>query len=174
MIHCRDAPWRVSTLLITNNRMKTLAFIAAFAALVCFGATNATADNHNKQQASISSITDDPTPAITQFVKTYFPKANVQMVHADWDEFEVKLSDGTELEFNRSFEWTKIDCEHSSLYPSVPAELVPEQIASYVKSTFAKQDIVKIEKKGRGWEIELTNDIEIKFNKNFKVTKIGD
>ena len=56
----------------------------------------------------------------------------------------------------------------------MPAELVPEQIATYVKTNFADQSITKIEKKRRGWEIELSNELEIKFNKNFVVTKIDD
>ena len=156
--------------------MKKLVILTAFAALVCFGATNATAINCETHLASdeLSSITDNPTPAITEFVKTYFPKANVQMVKEEWDEYEVRLSDGTQLEFNRNCKWKKIDCEHSTAYNSVPAELIPEQIASYVKTNFADQGIIKIEKKRRGWDIELDNEIEINFNKNFVVTKIDD
>lgn len=156
--------------------MKKLAIITAFTTMVCFGATNGIANNYEMQQVSdeIAYVIDDPTPAITEFVKTYFPKANVLMVHPDWDEYEVRLSDGTQLEFSRSFEWKKIDCEHSSIYTCVPDELVPEQISTYVKNNFANQSIIKIEKKRRGWEIELNSELEIKFNKNFIVTKIDD
>ncbi len=156
--------------------MKKLAIIAAFTALVCFGATNAMANNTEKQTVieSTNPITEDPTPAITEFAKTYFPKANVLMVKSKKDEYEVKLTDGTELEFNRSFEWKKIDCEHSTTYTRVPAELVPEQIVACVKTDFADQGITKIEKKRKGWEIELNRELGIKFNKNFNVTKIDD
>ena len=156
--------------------MKRLAFITAFVALICLGTYNVMANTFEKQQFSerIAPITKDPTPAITEFVKTYFPKANVLIVKSEWDEYEVKLSDGTQLEFTRDFEWKKIDCEHSNTYTAVPAELVPEQIATYVKTNLANQSIIKIEKKRRGWEIELNNELEIKFNKNFVVTKIDD
>ena len=156
--------------------MKKLAIITAFVALLCFGTYNVMANNIEKQQVTegIDPITKDPTPAITEFVKTYFPKANVLIMKPEWDEYEVRLSDGTQLEFNRSYEWKKIDCERSNTYTAVPAELVPEQIATYVKTNFADQSIIKIEKKRRGWEIELSSELEIKFNKNFVVTKIDD
>ena len=156
--------------------MKKLTIITAFVALICFGTYNVMAnDTENKQVTEgIDIITKDPTPAITEFVKNYFPKASVLIVKPEHDEYEVRLSDGTELEFTRNFEWKKIDCEHSNTYTAVPAELVPEQIAIYVKTNFADQSITKIEKKRRGWEIELSNELEIKFNKNFVVTKIDD
>ena len=156
--------------------MKKLTIITAFVALICFGTYNVMANDTEKQQVTegIDIITKDPTPAITEFVKTYFPKVSVLIVKPEHDEYEVRLSDGTELEFTRNFEWKKIDCEHSNTYTAVPAELVPEQIATYVKTNFADQSITKIEKKRRGWEIELSNELEIKFNKNFVVTKIDD
>lgn len=156
--------------------MKKLVIFTAFAALICIGAANATANNYEEQQVSneISFTNDDPTPAITSFVKKYFPKANILIVHPEWDEFDVKLSDGTKLEFTRGFEWKKIDCEHSTIYPNVPAELIPEKISNYINTNFADQGIVKIEKKRRGWDVELSSEIEIKFNKNFVVTKLDD
>ena len=96
--------------------MKKLAIITAFVALICFGTFNVMANNIEKQQVTegIDIITKDPTPAITEFVKTYFPKASVLIVKPEHDEYEVRLSDGTELEFTRNFEWKKIDCEHSN------------------------------------------------------------
>ena len=142
--------------------MKKLSIITAFVAILCFGMTTAKAQNNNS------------TPEITQFVEQYFPQANILMVNAEWDEYEVRLSDGTQIEFNRKPEWEKIDCEHSTTYPTVPAELVPEPIANYVNTNFVNQGIIKIEKKRKGWEIELSNELEIKFNKNFAVTKIDD
>jgi len=142
--------------------MKKLSIITAFVAILCFGMTTAMAQNNNSN------------PEITKFVQQYFPKANVLMVNAEWDEYEVRLSDGTQIEFTRKPEWKKIDCEHSTTYPNVPAELVPNQIANYLNANFPNQSIVKIEKKRRGWEIELNNELEIGFNKNFVVTKFDD
>ena len=142
--------------------MKKLSILTAFIAILCFGMTTAMAQNNNSN------------PEITKFVQQYFPKANVLMVNAEWDEYEVRLSDGTQIEFTRASEWKKVDCEHATTYTNVPAELVPVQISNYVKTSFANQSIVKIEKKRRSWEIELNSELEIKFDKNFNVIKIDD
>ena len=142
--------------------MKKIGIITAFVAILFCGMTTAMAQDKTS------------TPEITKFVQQYFPKANVLFVNSEWDEYEVRLSDGTQIEFNRSYEWKKIDCEHSNVYNNVPAELVPEQIITYVKNNFPDQGIVKIEKNRRSWEIELTNELEIKFDKRFNVTKIDD
>ncbi len=142
--------------------MKKLGIITAFIAILFCGITTATAQNKNTN------------PQITKFVEQYFPKANVLLVNAEWDEYEVRLSDGTQIEFNKTPEWKKVDCEHSNVYNSVPAALVPDQITTYVKTNFAGQSIIKIEKNRRGWEIELNNELEIKFDSKFNVTKIDD
>ena len=142
--------------------MKKLGIITAFIAILFCGVTTATAQNKNTN------------PQITKFVEQYFPKANILMVNAEWDEYEVRLSDGTQIEFNKTPEWKKVDCDHSNVYNSVPAALVPEPITTYVKTNFAGQSIIKIEKSRRSWEVELSNDLEIKFDKNFNVTKIDD
>lgn len=144
--------------------MKNLTTVAIFAfiALFCANGANAT------------TVNDDPTEAITTFVNTYFPKASVLNINSEWDEYEVRLSDGTKLEFRLNLEWKQIDCKHSTLYPNVPAELVPEQIKTYVSSSFPNALIRKIERKILGWEIKLSNGLEVKFNNDFVVTEIDD
>ena len=144
-------------------KMKKLGIIAAFVAFLCIGMSSAMAQNNGTNY-----------PVITKFVQQHFPGTNILMVNSEWDEYEVRLSDGTSLEFNRNSEWKKIDCEHSTTNQAVPAELVPEPIATYANSNFAGTAITKIQKERRGWEIELGNNLEVKFNKNFKVTKVDD
>ncbi len=142
-------------------KMKQLGILTAFIAIMGFAMPKAMAQNNNSN------------PAIVQFVQQYFPEASILTVNSEWDEYEVMLNDGTKIEFNRKAEWKKIDCEHST-NNAVPAGLVPEQISTYAKTNFAGQAITKIEKKRKGWEIELGNSLEVKFNKNFNVTEIDD
>ena len=138
--------------------MKKIIF--AFVAIVCFGFSTVMAQNNN--------------PAITQFVEQHFPKATVQMVMPDEDDIDVVLNDNTKIEFKLNNEWKKVDCEHSTTFTSVPATLVPEQIVAYVSSNFPGAIIKKLEKKFMGWEIELNNGLEVKFNNKFKVMEIDD
>ena len=140
--------------------MKRIVF--AFVAIVCFGLSTAMAQNTNAN------------PAITQFVTQYFPEATIQMVMPDEDDIDVVLNDYTKIEFKLNNEWKKVDCEHATKFISVPAALVPEQITAYVNANFPNTIIKKLEKKFFGWEIELSNGLEVKFNNNFKVTKVDD
>ena len=140
--------------------MKRIVF--AFVAIVCFGLSTAMAQNTNAN------------PAITQFVTQYFPEATIQMVMPDEDDIDVVLNDYTKIEFKLNNEWKKVDCEHATKFISVPATLVPEQITAYVNANFPNTIIKKLEKKFFGWEIELSNGLEVKFNNNFKVTKVDD
>ena len=60
-------------------------------------------------------------------------------------------------------------------YAAVPASIVPAQISDYVaKSSFSNQYIKKVERDAYTWEIELSNGIEIKFDKEFRVIDIDD
>ena len=113
-------------------------------------------------------------PEINTFVGTYFPQVGIRKVERDGNKYEVKLTDNTDIDFNLSFEWKKIDCDESNVYGSVPTELVPVQITDYVTANFPGKHIDSIEKKYNGWEIELSNGLEITFDSNFNVTEIDD
>ena len=111
---------------------------------------------------------------INTFVETYFPQVGILKVEMDENEYEVKLTDGTEITFNLAFEWKSIDCDESNVYGVVPTELVPEQISAYIATNYPNQHIDKIEKKANGWEIELSNGVEIEFDSNFNVIHIDN
>lgn len=84
--------------------------------------------------------------------------------------YDVVFVDGAKLEFDKKGHWTNIDCGKSA----VPAALIPAKIASYVKDTYSGQSIIKIDKDNKEYEIELSNGLEITFNKNFKVVEIDN
>lgn len=86
------------------------------------------------------------------------------------DAYEVKLSNGAEVDFDRNGDWTGIDCRNMA----VPDVLLPKSILSYVKSKYPKLFIERIEKKSRGYEVELSNDLELEFDKSGNFKKIDD
>ena len=47
---------------------------------------------------------------------------------------------------------------------AVPAALVPAAIKQYAEANFSNCKITKIEKERYGYDIELSNDVELKFN----------
>lgn len=116
---------------------------------------------------------------IEEFIKAYFPEVELLSTIRDGFDYEVTLSDYTQIEFDsnalgKTPEWDEIDCKHSTIYHCVPAALVPAEIADYVKRLHETQPIVKISKDGRGWDIELSNGIEIEFDRKFNIVEIDD
>ena len=140
-----------------------------FAALVCM------------MMQSLSSFADDrviPTqqlPAAAQtFVQNTFPGKGIAYATIDRDfgktTYDVRLNDGTEVDFDSKGTWDKVDCGFSA----VPAQLVPTAIANYVKANYAGATIVKIDKERHGYDIELSNDLELKFNKQGQLIGFDD
>jgi hypothetical protein len=115
---------------------------------------------------------------INTFAKMYFPQAEVLASIKDGIDYDVTLTDYTQIGFDGNIfgklEWDEVDCRHASIYTAVPAALVPQQITDYVTRTQPTLTIVKIAKDNRGWDIELSNGIEIEFDKRFNVTDFGD
>lgn len=166
--------------------MKKLSIIAAIAALALFGmactkveAMDGMAKSAQPQQqwdyVEIGNVVDlsEVDPSIMQFVETYFPQTGILYCHQTQNRYKVTLNDQTKLHFTLTPEWIKVDCEHSNIYTSVPAGIVPEQITAYVTTNFPNNFIEEIEKKSFGWEIELNHDYEIKFDADFNVISGG-
>lgn len=56
----------------------------------------------------------------------------------------------------------------------VPAKLIPANIANYVNKNFKGATIVKIDKEHYGYEVELSNGLDLKFNCNGSFMMIDD
>ena len=111
--------------------------------------------------------------AAKTFIQKTFPGQTISYAMIDNDgkkKYEVRLSDGTEVEFDKNGTWDKVDCN----YTAVPADLVPENIANNVKSSFPDAVIVKIDKERYGYEVELSNDLDLKFNKSGQMLRVDD
>ncbi len=111
-------------------------------------------------------ITANQLPAAARtFIKKHFPQDQVTEAELEKNfrstKYDVKLSSGAEIDFNGKGVWISVDCEPSA----VPAAIIPAAIKKYVNTKYKGQQIVKIEKKTYGYEVELSNDLELKFNK---------
>ena len=114
-------------------------------------------------------VTQLPAPAQT-FIKTYFADKTVAYAKQDGAKYEVKFNDGAEVEFTRRGEWDKVDCK----FAAVPEAIVPEMIKTYVATNHPGALVTKIDKERFGYEIEISNGLELKFDRNFNVFDIDD
>lgn len=93
--------------------------------------------------------------------------AQVSLVKIDKEfgrvsEFEVILTDGTEISFDRDGNWENIE---TAATKAVPAAFIPKTISNFVANKHAGTKIVSIDKERNGYEVELSNGIDIKFNR---------
>ena len=119
-------------------------------------------------------ITPDQLPAIsTQIIKKHFSSASVERAYIDDDvmdkDYTVYLSGGVKIEFNSKGEWKEIETRSS-----VPTALVPAPITQYVKKNYPSCVIEKISRDRRGMDIELSNGLDIEFDKSYRVVEIDD
>jgi len=135
----------------TNNY-----FLSAFFALFLQSAST-------RADGSIISIDDLPA-SVKAFIEQNFPQALISYAEQDGSInpiYEACLDDGTEIQFDNSGKWKKIDCN----FRAIPNNLVPEYVANYVQINFSDAQIVKIEKEGQGYGVELNNGLDLKVSR---------
>ena len=109
------------------------------------------------------------------FIKEHFPESDISHMEEEdgiwlWKTYEVILTDGFDLEFDYKGRWTEVDCQRQP----VPVNIIPKKIYQYVKTNFKDQAIVSIKKEDKGYEIQLRNGLELKFDKNEKFLRFDD
>lgn len=86
-------------------------------------------------------------------------------------EYEVVLTDGTEVNFNRDGSWDNVETPGDK---SVPSQIVPKAITNYVSKNFPRQRIVSIDKERHGYDIELQSGLDLVFDKAGNFKRIDD
>lgn len=100
-----------------------------------------------------------------EMLDEYFPKAKIGMIKVDKHllkktDYDVRLVNGTTIEFNNKGKWTSVDCKDKA----VPDGLVMRVIRNYVKKNFGDLKITSVRKKTIGYEIGLSDGVVLKFN----------
>ena len=87
-------------------------------------------------------------------------------------DYEVIFADGSKVEFNASGDWKDV----TSL-TEVPAAVVPQEIATFIATNNYNANgakIVKIDRDRSGYDVELSNGLELEFNPQFQLVDIYD
>lgn len=109
------------------------------------------------------------------FLTTNYPKTKIAYATVDNDLFDttydVALEDGTRLEFAKNGEWLEMKSPRGG---SIPLSAVPSKIAAYIKLNYPGAGVRQIEIDGRDCEVELTNGVEITFNRRHEMVRSTD
>ncbi|WP_234735528.1 PepSY-like domain-containing protein [Tellurirhabdus bombi] len=118
-----------------------------------------------------------PQGAVT-FISTHFPQEKILQVSKERDglknSFDVILSNGFDLDFTDAGECTQVDGKNTAIPDAV---VTPAKILTYTKANFAQQSIFSWEKDRDGnaeYEIELSNGLDLKFDKNGDFLRIDN
>lgn len=147
------------TCLLTINMRKLLIVISFICFVISSGAQ--TKGLHLPEQA-------------VQFINTHFPDNKIVKIEFEDDEneYEVKLSNGYEIEFDLKGEWTEIESDYNPLPKSI-IDLLPTDALTYIATKYPRRAIIKIERHNTDYEVELSNSKELIFNKNGKFLHKG-
>lgn len=112
---------------------------------------------------------------VQTFIKQHFPSQTITFAQKDsewlfFSQYDVTLNDGTMVSFDTDNVWDKVE----SRTAGVPIALVPAPISTYVTSNFPNIAIVKIDKESYGYEVELANELEMKFNEGGALMEMDD
>lgn len=133
--------------------------VVACATVVCAG--------HDKP-ITVSQL---PTKS-QQFIKTHFAGKKIALVKKEREligsTYDVIFTNGDKVEFGRNGDWTEVKCAAGK----VPTAIVPKEILQYVRENYSDSHIMQIEQNTLYYEIDLSNRVEIKFNKKFQVVDI--
>lgn len=112
---------------------------------------------------------DDPIPATElpsiskDFIIRYFPSYEIISAQKDKDDYEVILSDGTKIEFDKKGDWTDVD---AAPMKTIPSGFYPEAIDNYIAEKFKDTGINEISKVTRGYEVELITGTDLLFDQD--------
>lgn len=112
--------------------------------------------------------------AARELLANHFPNHEVSYAAAERSLFErtykVYLADGATVEFDRNGTWYEIDCRGGA----VPAVLVPKPIREQIALRFPAMEVEQIERLKKGYEVELREGPELKFDAHYRLLHIDD
>lgn len=104
-------------------------------------------------------------PADAQvLLNTHFTSIKVANVVKDFDdgsvEYEVRLVDGTEIDFNSKGVWQNISMPRGK---AVPQSIIPKGVSDYLKSNGISSNVEELSRERRGFfEVELIDGTELR------------
>ena len=109
--------------------------------------------------------------AAQEFLQKYFNHTTVDIAKKDAEHgekgYEVKLKDGTEVEFWKNGSYREVDGDKNP----IPTEFIPKEVKDYVAKNYPNEKITHIDYGHKDLDVDLTNGIDLEFTKEGKILK---
>ena len=121
-------------------------------------------------------VAPEQLPAtVSAFIQQKYPGEAITFAQKDLEltgwKYEVFMADGTHIEFDTDDMWDKIE---SPVGRPVPVDLIPAPIVTHLQTNYPGVLVNKIDKERNGFEIELANGFELKYNKQGVLMEMDD
>jgi len=109
--------------------------------------------------------------AAQEFLQKHFSHTSIEVAKKDAEHgekgYEVKLKDGTEVEFWKDGSYREVDGGKNP----IPTAFIPDSIKEYVAKNYPNEKITHIDYGHKDLDVDLTNGIDLEFTKEGKFLK---
>lgn len=138
--------------------------------LVCMFALQTLVFADNGKPIQVKQL---PAKAQT-FISTHFKERKIALAKVESDllnkSYDVIFTNSDKIEFSKSGDWTEVSCPKGV----VPAPIIPAAIRSYLRTNYPDAKVIGIERDKKGYEVKISNRLEIKFDSQFRVIDIDN
>lgn len=102
------------------------------------------------------------------FLTSYFSDSMIKTVlkESKSNDFEVVTYDGMAIDFDEHGTWKEVDCNDRR----VPLSIVPSKMLNTIAKAYGPDaKVICIQRTKKGYQVELSNGVEIGFNRRCKI-----
>ncbi|MEN5084958.1 PepSY-like domain-containing protein [Sphingobacterium faecium] len=140
-------------------------------ALLAFAIIVVSCDKDDDHQVPATSL---PASAST-FLNTFFKDVTIRKAEkqtptvTNKTAYSVELANGIEVDFDQEGNWKEVESDNDT---AIPTGFISSTIVSYVDTNYRTAQISAIDKVPAGFEVELTNDVDLLFDPSGQFVKI--
>ena len=120
-------------------------------------------------------ISTENLPATANtFLSEYFADVKVLSVTREKEgtttDYQVLLDNGIEVKFDKNGNWDEVEALTDT--DAIPTSFIPEAVVTYVQENYENAGINNIDKEKNGFDVELTNGLDLIFDTNGQFVRI--
>lgn len=145
--------------------------ILTFTVLLAITFIVVSCDKDDDHQIPATSL---PASAST-FLNTFFKDVAIRKVEkqtptaTNKTAYSVELANGIEIDYDQEGNWKEVESDNDT---AIPTGFILSPIVSYVTTNYKTAQISAIDKVATGFEVELTNDVDLLFDPSGQFVKI--